>query len=399
MKKNFSKPASLVVAGIMSGTSADGVDVALVRISPRRGEMQNLRPHVELLAHEGYSFPAALRKKILAAMAAESISTEELAQLSWRLGIAYGEAVLETRLRHKIAVDLIGCHGQTLFHQPTSKLYAGRRFACTWQSGEASVLASITGLPVISNFRPADMMAGGQGAPLVPMLDYVLFADPAQGRVLQNIGGIANLTAIPAAAAPDDLVAFDSGPGNMIIDALMLQLFGKKFDRNGDVAARGVVLERVLHKAMQHPYFKIKPPRSTGRELFGVNYAQRFLAQCEKYSSRKEDAIATATAFTAESIADSYRRFAHRRMKSAPVDYILSGGGALNQCLVAMLRERLESLGCKISTSDSHGLPAFAKEATAFALLAWLSWHGLPGNVPAATGAQRSVILGQVTYA
>ena len=399
MKSTFPKPSSLVVAGIMSGTSADGVDVALVRISPRRADRQHLRPHVELLAHEGYSFPAALRKKILAAMAAQSIATEELAQLGWRLGIAYAEAVNETRRRHKIAIDLIGCHGQTLFHQPEAKSYAGRRFACTWQSGEAAVIASMTGLPVVSNFRPADMLAAGQGAPLVPMLDYVLFAHPSRGRVLQNIGGIANLTAIPAGADPSQIIAFDSGPGNMIVDALMQQLYGKKFDRNGRLAARGRVLESVLAKAMQHPYFAIKPPRSTGRELFGQDYAKRFLAQCQELSLRNEDAVATATAFTAESIAESYRRFAHRRMNAGQIDYILSGGGALNQTLVAMLKERLEPLGCRLTTSDAHGLPAFAKEATAFALLAWLSIHGLAGNVPAATGAKRGALLGQVTYA
>ena len=184
---------TMTVAGIMSGTSADGIDVAVVRIAPGRQ-----RPSLKLVAHEGFAFPAALRRAVLAAMNAASTSTAELARLNWRLGVAYAEAVGATLERRKLKLDLIGCHGQTLYHQPRAESYAGRRFACTWQLGEAAVIAAQIGVPVISNFRPADMLAGGQGAPLVPLLDYVLFADRNRGRVLQNIGGIANLTAIPA---------------------------------------------------------------------------------------------------------------------------------------------------------------------------------------------------------
>ncbi len=243
------------------------------------------------------------------------------------------------------------------------------------------------------------MFAGGQGAPLVPLLDYVLFADAKHGRVLQNIGGIANLTAIPAAAGPDQLVAFDTGPGNMVIDALMQELFAKPFDRNGTIASRGTVIEPVLAASLRHPYFKLKPPRTAGREQFGREYAAKFLAQCRKHSARSEDALATATALTAESIAQSYARFARPKMKGRAVDYIVSGGGARNATLMAMLARRLEPMGCELAASEEFGLPAEAKEAAAFALLAWQTWHQLPGNVPAATGAKRSVILGQVTYA
>ena len=230
---------TMTVAGIMSGTSADGIDVAVVRIAPGKQRTGAERPRLTLLAHEGFAFPAPLRRAVLAAMNAAATSTAELARLNWRLGLAYAEAVNATVKRHAVKLDLIGCHGQTLYHQPRAESYAGRRFGCTWQLGEAAVIAAAAGVPVVSNFRPADMLAGGQGAPLVPLLDYVLFADRNRGRVLQNIGGIANLTAIPPGAKPDAVVAFDTGPGNMVIDALAQELFDKKFDRNGGFAARG----------------------------------------------------------------------------------------------------------------------------------------------------------------
>lgn len=393
----MTKPKSMTVAGIMSGTSADGIDVAVVRIAPGK-----LRPQLTLLAHRGFAYPAALRRAVLAAMNASSTSTAELARLNWRLGIAYAEAVRATLQQHPLKLDLIGCHGQTLYHQSQAQKYAARKFACTWQAGEAQVVAAMLAVPVVSNFRPADMLAGGQGAPLVPLLDYVLFAHPTRGRVLQNIGGIANLTAIPAAANPSAVMAFDTGPGNMVIDALMQQLFNKPFDRNGAVAAQGAVIEPILSTALRNPYFKLQPPRTAGREQFGREFAAKFLASCRKHTSNPENAIATATALTAETIAGSYGQFVHKIFKRAKssrgIDYIVSGGGARNRTLMAMLAQRLEPLGCELASSDGFGLPAEAKEAAAFALLAWQTWHRLPGNVPAATGAARPAILGQVTY-
>ncbi len=387
------KSKSMLVAGVMSGTSADGIDVALVRITPGRQH-----PALTLVAHEGFPYPPVLRRAVLAAMNAAATSTAELARLNWRLGLAYAEAVAATAKKHRAHVDLVGCHGQTLYHQAHPEPYIARRFACTWQLGEPAAIAAAVACPVVTNFRPADMLAGGQGAPLVPLLDFVQFADPRRGRVLQNIGGIANFTAIPAAASAADVLAFDNGPGNMIIDALALSLFGKKFDRNGSIAARGAVLKPVLASALRHPYFKLKPPRTAGREQFGREFAASFLAQCRRHSAQPEDALATATAFTAESIARSYARFAHPRMKGRPVDYIVSGGGARNATLMAMLAARLAPLGCELAASEQFGLPAEAKEAAAFALLAWQTWHHLPANVPAATGARRPVLLGQVTY-
>jgi anhydro-N-acetylmuramic acid kinase len=388
------KPAAMTVAGVMSGTSADGIDVALVRIEPGRAA----KPKVTLLAHEGFPYPAALRKAVLAAMNAAKTSTAELAQLNWRLGLEYARAVRKTIAKHKASVDLIGCHGQTLYHRAATAEYAGQKFACTWQAGEAAVIAQELGGPVASNFRPADMVAGGQGAPLVPLLDYVMFADAKHGRVLQNIGGIANLTAIPAGAEPRNVMAFDTGPGNMVIDALAAKLIGKKFDRNGVIAARGMVLADVVEAELRDPYFGLKPPRTAGREQFGREFAERFLKACRKLSRRPEDALATATAFTAESIARNYTRFVHGKLQGRPIDYIVSGGGARNATLMAMLSSRLEPLGCELATTEGFGMPAEAKEAAAFALLAWMTWHRLPGNVPAATGAKRAVVLGQVTY-
>ncbi len=384
---------TMVVAGVMSGTSADGIDVAIVRIAAGRS-----KPALTLLAHEGFRYPAPLRRAVLAAMNASSISTAELARLNWRLGLAYAEAVKATAEKHSLRLDLIGCHGQTLYHQPRAVSYAGRSFACTWQLGEPAVLAASLGVPVVSNFRPADMAAGGQGAPLVPLLDYVLFANRKRGRVLQNIGGIANLTAIPAGAASSAVVAFDTGPGNMIIDWLAQELTGARFDRNGQSAARGTVLKPVLATLLRNPYFHLKPPRTAGREQFGREFAARFLAACRKLSPRTEDAMATATAFTAETIAASYKSFVRRSMQGQTVDYIVSGGGARNATLMAMLAQRLEPLGCDLATSEQFGLPAEAKEAAAFALLAWQTWHRQPGNVPKATGATGPAILGQVTY-
>jgi anhydro-N-acetylmuramic acid kinase len=226
-----------------------------------------------------------------------------------------------------------------------------------------------------------------------------MFADAKRGRVLQNIGGIANLTAIPAAATAEQVIAFDTGPGNMVIDALAQKLFDKPFDRNGAHAARGAVIESVLALELQNPYFRLKPPRTAGREQFGRAYAADFLVKCQRQSKRSEDALATATALTAQTIAESYKRFVLPIMRRRGVDYIVSGGGARNHTLMAMLAQRLEPLGCELAASEQFGLPAEAKEAAAFALLAWQTWHHRPGNVPAATGAARAAILGQVTYA
>ena len=397
----------MIVAGIMSGTSGDGIDVALVRVQTRNQPRIQARiregkgeyPRLTLLAHEAFPYSPGLRKAVLAAMNAKSTSTAELARLNWRLGLAYAEAVKATLERHPAKIALIGCHGQTLYHQAAAQPYAGLKFACTWQAGEASILAGNLGVPVVSNFRPADMVAGGQGAPLVPLLDFVLFRHPKRGRVLQNIGGIANFSAIPPDANAAQVLAFDCGPGNMLIDALMLELYGKPMDASGAIAATGTPLQPVLDKALRERFFRQPPPKTAGREQFGREYAAKFLADCRKFSRRRQDIIATATALTAHSITGAYARFAASQMGNTPVDFLVSGGGARNLTLIQQLTELLKPLGCRVTSTDALGMPAEAKEAAAFALLAWQTWHHRPGNVPSATGAARPAILGQVTYA
>jgi anhydro-N-acetylmuramic acid kinase len=385
---------SVVVAGVMSGTSADGIDVALVKISGTTGN-----PKIKLLAHHSVSYPPALRRSVLAAMDAKQTSTAELARLNWRLGMAYAEAMDAAVSRHGVKLDLVGCHGQTVYHQGEAAAYAGRRVACTWQLGEPALIAAKLRVPVVSNFRPADMAVGGQGAPLVPLLDYVLFAHNGRMRVLQNIGGIGNLTAIPANSDAEKVIAFDTGPGNMVIDALMERLFQKKYDRDGRIAGRGQVLDKVVKAILNEKYFAIKPPKSAGREQFGAAFAAEFLDICRKAGGKPEDAVATATALTAESIVLAYDRFVRPLNGTvSAVDYIVSGGGARNSTLMKMLQQRLKPMGCSVTAIDQMGVPSQAKEAVAFALLAWQTWHGLPGNVPSATGAERPVLLGEICY-
>ncbi|WP_251106581.1 anhydro-N-acetylmuramic acid kinase [Alloacidobacterium dinghuense] len=379
----------------MSGTSADGIDVALVQIRPKGNGLK-----LELIGHEAFPFTPVLRKVILSAMDAKSTSTADLARLNWRLGQAYVEALRATVKRHPVNLQLIGCHGQTIYHQGATAMYAGRTVACTWQIGEPALLAAELGVPIVSNFRPADMVAGGQGAPLVPLLDYVQFADNKRARVLQNIGGIGNLTLIPPASGINKLIAFDTGPGNMVIDALMQQLFQKSYDRSGKIASRGHVIESVLSATLKHPFFRAKPPKSAGREEFGAAFAERLLQLCQEFGGSNEDAITTATALTADSITRAFKEFVQPRLKSnIPVDYIVSGGGAKNKTLMAMLQQRLEPLGCNLLESSDAGIPVDAKEAMAFALLAYYTWHRRPANVPSATGAKRPAILGQITHA
>jgi anhydro-N-acetylmuramic acid kinase len=384
----------MIVAGVMSGTSADGINVALVKITERGQEC----PRHILLAHDEYPFPAPapVRRAILKMMNAESARVADLARLNFLLGELYAEAVAKTARKHRIRLDLVGCHGQTLYHQGAAAPYLGRRLAVTWQTGEGAVIAARLGVPVVSDFRPADMAAGGQGAPLVPFLDYVLYRDPKVGRIAQNIGGIANLTAIPGNAKSSGVVAFDTGPGNMVIDAVTEKLFGQRYDRDGRIAAAGRVLEHVVAKCMQGSFFRRNPPKTAGREEFGRAYTKEFLRRCGR--SDKRDVVATATALTARSVADAVRRFVLRK-GGRYQEMIVSGGGANNPTLMAMLRNELAPLGIALRFSDEFGVPTEAKEALAFAVLAYETWHRRPSNVPSATGAKRPAILGKISYA
>jgi anhydro-N-acetylmuramic acid kinase len=393
----------MVVAGVMSGTSADGVDVAVCRVSPAR--VKGGTPVVKLLGHVGVAYPKAVRAAVLGAMDAEAISVAQLARLNWLLGEVYADAVEKAQNSLGVKIGLVGCHGQTVYHQGAAEKYLGRALRVTWQMGEASVIAERLRVPVISDFRPADVAAGGQGAPLVPMLDYCMFRSSKVSRVLLNLGGIGNLTAIPAGAGVDGVMAFDTGPGNMVIDACMRRLYEREFDKGGVVARTGTVLKDVMERILQEGYFSALPPKSCGREQFGEAFVSRFIAMSRKAGGRDdrdEDVVATATALTAASVVDAYRRFVWGHVGQAaplsPVEFVVAGGGAKNDLLMGMLRDGLEPLKVKVRMMEELGVPAQAKEAVAFALMAWLSWNGLVGNVPTATGAKRAVVLGKVSH-
>jgi anhydro-N-acetylmuramic acid kinase len=390
----------MIVAGIMSGTSADGINVALVKVvwrgrpRPRASGVANLS--FKFLAHAEYSYPRQVRHAVLEAMNATKTSVAQLARLNFLLAELYADAVLATQRRFRQKVALIGCHGQTLYHQGDPALFLGRKLSVTWQTGEGAVIAARVGVPVVSDFRPADMAAGGKGAPLVPFLDYLLYRSQRIGRIVQNIGGIANLTAIPAGASAQQVIAFDTGPGNMVMDAVTDRLFGKPYDRDGRIAASGAVLEHVVSEVLRAQFFLRTPPKTAGREEFGREFVQRFMKRCGR--ARKQDVVATATALTARSIADALRRFVTRG-RNRFGEYVVSGGGANNPTLLALLANELQPLQLKIRASDEFGLPSEAKEAAAFALMAFETWNRRPANVPSATGARRPAILGKISYA
>ena len=373
----------------MSGTSADGIDVALVEVSRTGG-----RTGVKLLGHSSFAYPARVRNAVLKAMNADRASVADLARLNFLLGELYAEAILRTQAKFKMKAGLIGCHGQTLYHQGTPAPFLGKKLAVTWQTGEGAVMAARTGVPVASDFRPADMAAGGKGAPLVPYLDYLLYRDKRVGRIALNIGGIANLTAIPVGAAPDEVIAFDTGPGNMVIDALAERLFGQACDHNGAIAASGQVNEKVASNFLRKSFFRARPPKTAGREEFGREFARELITRFS--ARRKRDAVATATALTVLSIAWAIERFVLSRDKFSEI--VASGGGTRNPTLMAWLANEAGELGLKLRTSDEFGIPSEAKEAVAFAVLAFETWHRRPSNVPSATGARRPAVLGKVSY-
>jgi anhydro-N-acetylmuramic acid kinase len=395
----------VIVAGIMSGTSADGINVALVRLgSPRSVWSRATRPRAsrstnlsfKFLAQAEFPYPKNIRQAVLEAMNAKQASVANLARLNVLLAELYAEAVLSTQRRFRLKAELIGCHGQTLYHQGEPANFLGRKVAVTWQTGEGAVIAARVGVPVVSDFRPADMAAGGKGAPLVPFLDYLLYRDPQVGRIVQNIGGIANLTAIPAGASAEQVAAFDTGPGNMVIDAVTDTLFGQSYDRDGRIAASGAILLPVISDLVRLPFFRRKPPKTAGREEFGREFAQSLVKRCGRAS--KADVVATATALTARSIAEAIRRFVlPNRGKFR--EFVVSGGGANNPTLLAMLANELRPLHLTIRASDEFGLPSEAKEAAAFALMAYETWNHRPSNIPSATGAKRPAILGKISYA
>jgi anhydro-N-acetylmuramic acid kinase len=362
------------VAGIMSGTSLDGIDVAIVDIGHR----------IETVAHATFPYSGAVRKRILA-VSNTTCHTADISRLNFELGELYAKAVIATCKRFGIppaSLELCGCHGQTIYHEGR-----GRRVN-TLQIGEASVIAETLEIPVVSDFRTRDIAAGGQGAPLVPFVDFLLFASPKIHRVALNIGGIANITVLPRGAKSSDVIAFDTGPGNMVADQLVARLTGGKqrFDRNGAIAAKGHINPDLLQSLLKDPWFRAKPPKTAGREQYGTTFIERLSAD----GTTDTDLIATATAFTAATIATAIDRFA-----PGTQEVIAAGGGTRNRQLMARLAAFLPN--AKVITTREFGIDPDAKEAIAFAILAHRTWKHQTGNLPGATGANRPVVLGKLT--
>ena len=381
----------------MSGTSADGIDAAVVRLE---GTPTSLA--WEVITHVHRPFISNLRDEIFACFRPETGSVDRLCRLNFSLGRAFGAAALDAATDAGLSIaeiDLIGSHGQTLWHEPP----VGAERGSTLQVGEPAIIAEVTGVPVVSNFRTRDMAVGGHGAPLVPLADWLLFTHPTKIRATQNIGGIANVTFLPPALAAEtrntqretqSVIAFDTGPGNMLIDeATRLATDGTwKYDHDGALAVQGNVDASLLSDWMTDPFFRQYPPRTTGRELFGTQRATEYWSQASQRGLSPNDIVATLTALTASSIEHAYRTF----LPALPDEVIVSGGGANNPTLMTMVAERLRP--AQVTTSEEYGLAIEAKEAVAFAVLAYETWHRRPGNIPSATGASYPVVLGSITY-
>ena len=371
--------AAGIYIGLMSGTSLDGIAAAAARIEPRDGGVG-----AELLAFEHVPYDAERRGRMLAAM--EGVSPREYCRLSvdfaeW-LADAACAAMRSAGLTNRDVVA-IASHGQTIWHEPGHS---------TWQIGEPAVIAERTGVAVIANFRARDMAAGGQGAPLVPIADALLFSAPDEWRALQNLGGIGNVTLVPPGGTTDGVRAFDTGPGVAVIDGVTRRLAPElPYDVDGALASRGTPIDAAVAGALAHPYFQTAPPKSTGRELFGRDYPDRFLDACRKAKpdATTEDCIASAVALTARAIGDAFARFVQEPAR----ELVLSGGGARNPALVRAIAAAVPRM--TVRRFDELFFDGEAKEAVAFALLGYLHVAGMPGNVPGATGARGPRILGQ----
>ena len=372
----------------MSGTSLDGIDVAIIDITG-----SGYKAKINVLTSHSVPYPRKIREALLAVSNTSTI-TGDISRLNFLLGELYAEALEETAERAAIPLDsirLVGCHGQTIFHEGQAAQFLGRKVTSTLQIGESSVISERLGIDVISNFRERDIAAGGKGAPLVPYLDYLLMRHRGRGRVAVNIGGIANLTAIPPNSNTDRVIAFDTGPGNMVIDQLVSRIScgNQTFDRDGLIAASGIIDPKLLAKLLRDKYYRQKPPKTAGREQFGAEFVSKLLDT----ELNSEDLVATATALTAESIALGVRNFVLPEMRVDEV--FVSGGGTHNPTLMRMLNKALGEIPVK-DTSEV-GLDVDAKEAIAFAVMAYETANTRPSNVPAATGAKRPVVLGKIT--
>ncbi|HEX4643661.1 MAG TPA: anhydro-N-acetylmuramic acid kinase [Candidatus Acidoferrales bacterium] len=386
-----SRGRGTLALGIMSGTSADGIDVALVRMAGRRASLENFA---------AFPFRREVQKAILRLGEGRPATTREISQLNFLLGETFADAALAACKKFRVApaqIDVIGSHGQTVFHQGISAPFLGSRIASTMQIGDPSVIAVRTGITTVGDFRPADMAAGGQGAPLVPFVDYLLYRHPRTGRAALNIGGIANVTVIPAGATLADVFAFDTGPGNMAVDALVRHFTRgrEQFDRNAQIASRGRLLSGLLQGLLHDEYFSRRPPKSAGREQYGEAFVRGVLAHRDARQARAEDLIRTLTIFTALSILDAFHRFIQPKVRIA--ELVVSGGGAHNPLLMAQIASGLD--GVRVREAEELGVAGDAKEAFAFAVLACETLRRQPANVPGATGARKPAVLGKVCYA
>jgi anhydro-N-acetylmuramic acid kinase len=368
----------MLVIGMMSGTSADGIDVALAEV---RGGPPRLR--CRLLHHTTMRMQPAVRTEVLRIAEGATCTAGEISQLNFRLGGAFADAAVAACKEFRVAlsrVKLIGSHGQTIFHQGRAVPFLGKSTASTLQIGEPAVIAAQTGVTAVGDFRVADMAVGGQGAPLVPFADWILYRDDKLGRVSLNLGGIGNVTVLPAGAKPGQVLAFDTGPGNMLIDALVWHFTRKKqrFDRGARLARQGQVNAPLLKALLRDPYLKLGPPKSTGREYYGRAYFQELLRLGKKHRATPNDLIRTTTEFTVDSVVDALKRFVLRKTKISQL--IVSGGGARNPLILAQLTAALTPM--EVVPSSKLGLPEEAKEAYAFALMAYETLHCRPGSNP-----------------
>jgi anhydro-N-acetylmuramic acid kinase len=384
------KQSAQHVIGLMSGTSVDGIDAVLATIHGYGRDMQ-----VRVLAHTTVPYPPELRTQILAASYPESSSVDLICHLNFALAERFAEAALAVARHANVPleqVDLIGSHGQTLYHIPVATTSPPRQ-ASTLQIGEPCVIAERTGVTTVADFRPRDMAAGGLGAPLAPYGHAFLFADPQRPKIVQNIGGIANATVL---AEPEVLhtLAFDTGPGNMLIDEALWHFTDgqQHYDVDGHMAAQGTVHQGLLTELLQHPFITQPPPKATGRETFGRPLFRSVLERSHTLGLAPADVVSTCTAFTAESIVLNYQQFILPHWPIAEV--VVCGGGACNPLLLGRLRERLQP--CPVTTPEDYGYPNAALEALVFAVLAYATWHGEPSNIPRATGARHPVVLGKI---
>lgn len=383
------------VVGMMSGTSVDGVDAALVEISGTDSE-----PKVKLLAFENKPYPPQVREKIFSLFTPANATVDKVGYMNFLLGEIYAKSalsVIEKAGMKPEEIDVIGSHGQTIWHAPIPESPDGIPVAYTVQIGEGSVIAERTGILTVSDFRVADMAAGGQGAPLVPFSEYLLYRREKETILLQNIGGIGNMTVMPAGAKPRDVFAFDTGPGNMIIDAVISAVTGgeKTYDTGGETAVKGKVCNALLDILKEEPYYRQPLPKTTGREHFGVQYTEKILSWWKENPIPVEDLLATVTDLTAYSIADAYERYVLPKYQASEI--IVGGGGSYNATLLRFMKERFAPHGVAVRTQEDLGLSSDAKEAVAFALMADCCMRGKANTLPSVTGAEHPAVMGKIS--